>query len=169
MRNRAASVLDEEAIPADKRQWHYSADLRYERQVHEIEVPLTEDLLRQGSSAIGAAFAARHREAYGYELTQSPIEFVNARLSAIGETPEFWFPERELDGEGAIPIGSRSILLPSAAEPAPSAVYDAARLAPGIQLSGPALIEGPRLSLLVPDDASLSVNRWGDFVLKVSR
>jgi N-methylhydantoinase A len=165
MRERGEAVLGEEGIPGDKRQWQYSADLRYERQVHEIEVPFSDEMLSGAAGPIGAAFAARHREAYGYELAQSPIEFVNARLSAIGETPYFWFPELPKMSASASPHTTRPMVLPSAPEGVSAPVYDADALGFGMELNGPAMVEGPRLSLLVPADTTLSVNRWGDFVL----
>lgn len=169
MQERGASVLEEEGIPADKRKWHYSADLRYERQVHEIEVPLEEEMLSSEPDRIGSAFAARHREAYGYELAESPIEFVNARLSAIGETPHFWFPEMPRMSASASPVTARRVVLPSAPGGISVPVFEAEALGFGAELDGPAIVEGPRLSLLVPSGTSLSVNRWGDFVLAVAR
>jgi N-methylhydantoinase A len=167
LRARGKAVLDEEGIAPIDQRFEYSADLRYERQIHEIEVPIEPEMLARAGEALELAFAARHREAYGYELAESPVEFINARVSAIGRTPDFWFPDMPPVTEQAVITTSRAVLLPPASTATDVPIYDVERLGPGSIVHGAAMVEGPRLSLLVPDRATLSVNRWGDFAIQM--
>ena len=44
-------------------------------------------------------------------------------------------------------------------------VFDWIRLAPGSRLRGPAIVEGPDATVVVPPDSTATVDRWRNVVL----
>jgi N-methylhydantoinase A len=161
-------ILAAEGVLTEHQRFELSADLRYERQVHEIEVPISLQMIEAGPDGLAAALADAHRAAYGYELAESPVEFINARVSAIGKTPEFWFPEMARSTAYPVAQARREIFLPEFRAGVTVDVFSTADLMPGSCVVGPALIQSARLSLLVPPRCDAAVNQWGDFILTVS-
>jgi N-methylhydantoinase A len=60
---------------------HRSADLRYEGQSYELNVPWQ----RENTAA---PFHAAHRRTYGYSRPDAPVEIVTVRVRAVRETPK---------------------------------------------------------------------------------
>ena len=68
---------------------------------------------------------------------------------------------------GATPgSGERSVLFPALPEPVPTPVLEWARLDPGAHLAGPAIVEGPDTTVVVPPSWGVSVDRWGNLLLR---
>lgn len=129
---------------------HRAADLRYGEQVFEITVnldgvPLTRDGLR-------AAFHARHRALFTYDLPEEEVVLVTARAAAAGLLPPL--PQRPAGaGAPAAPLGTRRALLEGGWADLP--VWDFAALAAGQAVTGPAIIESATTTiLLLPGDAA---------------
>jgi N-methylhydantoinase A len=162
-------ILTSEGVLPDNQRFDLSADLRYERQVHEIEVPISLEMMEAGPDSLAAAFADAHRTAYGYELTGSPVEFINARVSAIGKTPDFWFPEMNPSTADPVAQGRRRIHLPELRAGVTVDVFSSTDLMAGACVVGPALIQSARLSLLIPPRCEAAANQWGDFILRLSQ
>lgn len=157
-------TLQTEGVPASQHEFIYSADLRYERQVNELEVFIEWEALERGAfEAIASSFHQRHEELYGYHVPDSRIEFVNARVSAVGKTPFLTLP-----GPGArklpAPIGRRAVVDPEG-NPTLVDVYSADDLGVGARIKGFAIVEGASLSVVVPGGYSCDVNTDGDLVL----
>ena len=158
-------LLAAEGIAPGNRTFEYALDLRYERQIHEIPVPITPEQLASGNLVeIGQRFHRLHNDSYGYDLPDARIELVNARLTAVGRTPSFWFPEQEPSGTSA-PAGRRPVLLPGQARPHEINLFDSARLGRGARMTGPALVEGSATSVLMLEGWKLEVDRYGNYVL----
>ncbi|MFF1830513.1 hydantoinase/oxoprolinase family protein [Paenarthrobacter sp. NPDC058040] len=73
-----AGLLDAERVPAAEQSFKLAADMRYVGQEHAIsvEVAAGEDFV--------ALFHEAYRRRYGHSMPDSPVEFVNARLAAVG-------------------------------------------------------------------------------------
>jgi len=66
-----------------------TADLRYAGQGYELRVPVLEGRVDEARLASAFdAFHRRHEREYGHFFPDSPIEIVNIRVSATGETPK---------------------------------------------------------------------------------
>lgn len=123
-------------------------EMRYVGQSHELEVPLG---MATDWDAVDTAFHATHLERFGFDRVTEPTEVVNVRAVATGRPPIRWaeLPSPQL-----------------AASPQDGGpVWRRASLAPGQEISGPAVIveensaslleAGDRL--LVLDDATLEI------------
>jgi N-methylhydantoinase A len=130
------------------------ADMRYGEQVFEIAVPL--DGIDWAGPDLGgqirAAFHARHRALFTYDLPEEEVVLVNARLAVVGLLPRH-AAAGGAAGEAAPPAAQRRILLDGAAVTAP--VYRFEGLVPGQAVAGPAIVESATTTVLLrPGDAA---------------
>ena len=133
MLGQAAADLEQEGIPADRRQLHAGLDMRYSGQAYELTVDLadlpTEDSLR-------AAFHAAHERAYGHALQDRIVEVVNVRLQAVGVTEKPVFTAEPLHHSD----GSEALIGHKTTPDGRLALYERENLLPGSRFTGPALV-----------------------------
>ncbi|MGV2541681.1 hydantoinase/oxoprolinase family protein, partial [Bacillus pumilus] len=82
------------------------ADERYHGQAVEIELPLTDEWLKQeqDSHQLIEDFHKLHQRQYGHRDDQAKIEFTHLRVRVIGETPPLPFtPVHESRGQSLNP------------------------------------------------------------------
>lgn len=131
-----------------------SADMRYGEQVFEVAVPLDAmDWRPEGlAERLRAAFHARHRALFTYDLPEEEVVLVNARVAVVGRLPHGAAAPRA-EAAPATPTGTRRILLEEG--PATVPVLPFTRLAPGQAVSGPAIVESDTTTVLLrPGDAA---------------
>jgi N-methylhydantoinase A len=140
-----------------------SADMRYGEQVFEIAVPL--DGVAMTADALRAAFHARHRALFTYDLPEEEVVLVTARAAALGRLPSQAGKARP-GGTPATPITTRRIRLEAGTVEAPVHRFEA--LAPGQVLRGPGIVESSTTTiLLLPGDtATMDARGWLDISLE---
>ena len=131
-----------------------SADMRYGEQVFEVAVPL--DGIDWNGPALAeqlrAAFHARHRTLFTYDLPEEEVVLVTARAAAIGRLPATASATRAA-GSAATPQASRRIRLEAGEAEVPVFGFEA--LAPGQALRGPAIVDSATTTvLLLPGDTA---------------
>ena len=153
----AAAVRDLRATLADGMEAAketISYELRYQGQSFELSIaagpaPAREELVRE--------FAEAHRRRYGFELEEAPVELVAIRLALEGEVPEV----RPGAAEGNLTEGSRQVRFGdewheasvARGEPAAGSVFE-----------GPAVLELPESTLVLPPGWSAEVDEHGSAV-----
>ncbi|MFC7473311.1 hydantoinase/oxoprolinase family protein [Dankookia sp. GCM10030260] len=136
------------------------ADMRYGEQVFEIAVPL--DGIDWAGPDLGgqirAAFHARHRALFTYDLPEEEVVLVNARLAVVGQLPRQAAAARR--DQDVAPVAPRRILLDGAAVVAPVHRFEA--LAPGQAVVGPAIVESATTTVLLRpgDEARMDARGW---------
>jgi N-methylhydantoinase A len=143
-----------------------SADMRYGEQVFEIAVPL-DDVDWEGPDLGGqlrAAFHARHRALFTYDLPEEEVVLVNARVAVVGRLPSV-SPAVRAAGDTATPVAERRIRLEAGAVTAP--VFDFESLAPGQTLAGPAVVESATTTVLLHpgESARMDARGWLDIAV----
>jgi N-methylhydantoinase A len=143
-----------------------SADMRYGEQVFEIAVPL-DHVAWTGAELAGqlrAAFHARHRALFTYDLPKDEVVLVNARIAAIGRLPASSAAVRP-SARPAVPIAERRIVLEHGPIVAPVLAFDA--LAPDQAVAGPAIIESASTTVLLRpgDDGRMDAAGWLDIAV----
>ncbi|MGI9479514.1 MAG: hydantoinase/oxoprolinase family protein [Hyphomicrobiaceae bacterium] len=137
------AILDEASVPRSELRIVRRLDMRYQGQGHEIEVVLPESH-SAGSvfDQVEESFAAAYQAIYTLRLDE-PAEIVNWKLEAIG--PAVGLGERYQLQDGADEAkaqkGTRRVYDPVQGRFSDWPVYNRYALRPGMQLSGPALIE----------------------------
>ncbi len=118
-----------------------SADCRFAGQGYEMTVPVTVG----HPTRIRDAFVAEHRARFGHEGSGQAVEVVNLRVIALQEAPVPRFADT-----------GRTVLRPGASRPiwlrgkrVSAAVWALDELAPGVTLTGPAILAGRDATALV--------------------
>jgi N-methylhydantoinase A len=163
---RGRQALAAEGIAAADQRFEYSLDLRYERQIYEIQVPMGDpDNASISAQEIAQRFHRLHNDSYGYDLPDARIELINARLVAVGRTPAFWFPQQD-ERRTPTASASRAVFLPASTRPQQTNIFDSEALGRGARLCGPALVEGPATSVLIPERWQLTVDDYGNYLVR---
>ncbi|HSE07519.1 MAG TPA: hydantoinase/oxoprolinase family protein [Nocardioidaceae bacterium] len=143
----AAKALHVEGFPADQHRFLRTADLRYFGQAFEVRVPVPEgDIDQAALEEVARRFHAEHRALYGYDFEgddSQQVEWVNLRVSGIGPIQRPEIPTEEVADQPGIPepASRRPVCFDAAQGYVDTPVYWRPDLAPGQQLSGPAIVE----------------------------
>ncbi|RRH76351.1 hydantoinase/oxoprolinase family protein [Falsigemmobacter faecalis] len=156
----AALWLDAENGTTRPRRFERAADMRYHGQAYELRVRLEGDL---SAGAARAAFEAEHKRIYGFADPQGRIAIGTIRLAAIGPADPLLPPKLTSGGEAA-PKGHRPLWLKDRWHEA--AVWRRAALAPGLSLSGPAVIEQDDTTTILLPGWSARVDEAGNLHLE---
>jgi N-methylhydantoinase A len=152
-------------VPANRRRFKAGVDARYRGQNFEIKVDC---------SGLGAAdfdrvierFHAAHTLEYGYEIRHRAVDFVSARLQAIGTVEKA--PQDEIAGGGSLQEakqGARPVYIDAQRGWVETGVYWRAKLPVGCRLDGPAIItEMSATTLLLPGQWA-RVDKFGNLIL----
>jgi N-methylhydantoinase A len=136
-------------------------ELRYVGQSFElsVEAPASSDDAPD-PAALSEAFAAAHEQRYGYRDDDAQVELVNVRVSVWGPAPRLR-PRADATAEpkrtsAQLVFGGKAL----------QASVLRGELAPGTEVSGPALCALPEATLLVPPGWSGAVDEHGTCVLQ---
>jgi len=168
MTERGNELLEREGIPIDKRRFAYSADLRYEAQMWELEVPIymTDSTFSlEQLTEVAKAFDEKHETLYGYSMHGTPLELTCLRVAVEGITEKPSFVDMPYMGEDASAAikAKRDVYYEGKSITAP--VYDGTQLGYGHKLSGIAIIEQPTTTILLPPEHELTCDRYANYLL----
>jgi N-methylhydantoinase A len=170
LRAAARRTLAAEGIPAARQRMRFALDLRYLGQYHEVTVDVPEQALVAARwDAVRERFHALHDRLYGYALRAegTAIELLNVRLAASGRVhppPLRREPRRGGDCAGALK-GRRAAWLAPRGGFRTVPVLDGDRLSHGNRLRGPAIIETPNTSIVVPPGWRAEYDALGSCIL----
>ena len=133
-----------------------SADMRYRYQVHELNVPLapgTASLAEAELERLYAEFDDAYEKAYGKGsgYREAGKEILTFRVTAVGMLTKPRVrkePARRAPADEALKP-PRDVFFEELGEFAPARIYDFQRMRPGMELSGPAVIETPVTTVVV--------------------
>lgn len=142
-------------------QWF--ADLRYFGQNFELILELKHEAVDERSLAkLIETFHRRHKDYYGYDMREQPVEIVNVRLVVTGKR-RVLPPERAKLARGALKqalVEKRKVWFAESGFVL-TPVYDRARLPADCRITGPAIIEQMDTTTVVPPRAKLKQDRCG--------
>jgi N-methylhydantoinase A len=139
--------------------------MRYVGQSYEIEVPIDPASLAPGGAAsILAAFHEAHERLYGHADRQAPAEIVNLRVQLRAARPRI--PLVEVSADGAAPVARTTRRIWLDGRPVQARVYDRGALGRGARLVGPAIVEQPDTTVLLPAGHGGEVDRFGNLLIR---
>jgi N-methylhydantoinase A len=145
-----------------------AADMRYIGQSYEIAVPLEPAwLASDGLPRILAAFHRAHERAFGHADPEAPAEIVNLRVQLRAARPRVPLAEAPATTEPATPRTTRPLWLDGRRTHA--RVYEREGLGRGMRLAGPAIVEQPDTTVLIPEGHVAEVDRFGNLLLRRER
>ncbi|MEQ9640412.1 MAG: hydantoinase/oxoprolinase family protein [Alphaproteobacteria bacterium] len=153
-----AELMRTEQVDASAVEIGYAADICYIGQSYHLEVPFEPGDLAGLSSRLYDAFRAAHDTVYGY-AAEAPATLVNLR--SVHRAPGAAdIAEIDYRPSGAAPVkGHRTVRRGDG--PVEAAVYHRMALEPGADIAGPAILEQPDTTTLVPRGWSLQVAASG--------
>jgi N-methylhydantoinase A/oxoprolinase/acetone carboxylase beta subunit len=141
-----------------------SLDMRFVGQGSETNVPVTErDFTKLKRENIRKKFDQIYEKLYGRTYPDSAVEFINFKVRASLPERLFKFSKLDKKGQGlkAAVKGERPAYSGIVKDFIPYTVYDRYKLFPNAKFKGPAIIEEKESTLIVGEDAAVSVDDYG--------
>lgn len=163
--------LEGQGIPFAEITVRREADLRYTLQLAEVTTPVNEGTIDEAAVArVAADFEALYERLYGKGagFSEAGLQIITYRVFAEGRLA---FSTRlpELDGTatGAPEVKTRRpMLLDPLVGWEEADVYDYRSLAPGHELVGPAVVEAPTTTVVIPRGTGAEVDRLGNITMR---
>jgi N-methylhydantoinase A len=160
------ALLELDGVPIAEQQAVLTADVRYLGQSHDINVPLAlTDLDATGFKSLSERFTERHKQQFGYELAGTPVEIVNVRISGFGHQPGLPWPAREVLNTVPEAIGTRQVAHRSQSETTAWPIYRFDTFGIGTTINGPAIVEYPGSTLVIPPGWTAQYDRFMNAVV----
>ena len=168
LRVQGETLLDADGVPTDARRVETFVDVRYIGQSFELSLPIAEGA---GLEALAEAFHSAHAHKFGHADRDAPVEIVNLRVLAVGETPPLVLPEIEA-GEQTVAadalVTQRDVFFEVDQSWHKTPVYRREHLRVGNEIAGPAVIdEVSSTTLLRPGDHS-RVDELGNIIITIA-
>ena len=170
LENMGRKELMKEGIDLKNIRVEVSTEARYPFQVWGIDVPLSGTRVdAKALPKIVQDFENLHEERYGAREPGQYVEFTHWRVVVSGIMPKVVVPEQQHKGKIATDAikSERKAYFKSAGEFISTKVYDGRKLIYGNKLEGPAIIEEPGTTIIVPPKWSIDVNSTGDYMMKL--
>jgi N-methylhydantoinase A len=161
-----------EGFSSDQITYRRTLHMRYARQVNEVGVQIpSEPLWMTDRAKIEAAFNTKYEEMYGSGAghAEAGIEIISIAIDAIGATVKPKLRKVEIVGSdsGAARKGHRRAYFTGAESGYwDAAIYDYTKLQAGNIVAGPAIIETPFTTVVVPLAHEAEVDEYLNIVLR---
>jgi N-methylhydantoinase A len=161
MSSAALKTLADEGMQETPVTLSYAVDLKYVGQFHEVTIPFkspTADF-----DQLAKDFAAQHKQLYGYQLPGQSVEALHWRLTALVRTrrpASFGTAPSRAKAKSSVKK-KRNVIF--AGRKIAADVYDGKSLGGRARFKGPAIIEEPTTTIVVPPGWRLTVNKFGDY------
>ena len=165
---RAENEMKIEGFAAHQLKIDRSLDMRYEGQSYELNIPCFTTEHTPSNEIVEilvAKFHAAHELRFGYARTDAPVEAVNLRLTATGETdkpPIQSVPLADTDASEAFAIQNPVIF---EGEALPTDFYRREALRPGNRIAGPAIVTEFSATTVIPPNFSAVVDTYQNLIL----
>ena len=166
MATRGRRTLGEEGITEEKISIGYSADLRYVGQFNEVAVAAGAYWdPSSGLEKLVAQFHMRHDALYGYAMAGTPVEVINLRVAARGETekPRLTRAATQRELAPLAPVSRRQAYFDGSFVDTP--IYDGLAMHAGHHIVGPAIVAQPTTTIVVPPDFELGCDKFENYLL----
>jgi N-methylhydantoinase A len=164
LEEQATARLDGDLVPPSHRRIERSLDLRYLGQVKTLAIPVPGGRFDRATLAAARdRFLAEYERRYHYVTDEIGIELAVVRVRARGiqDRPDLVAPT---SSAASAPVGQRAVRF--AGGRVDSAVHDRAALGPRAAFAGPAIVEQPDTTTVVPPGWTLAVDAEGNLRLR---
>ncbi|WIV55777.1 hydantoinase/oxoprolinase family protein [Amycolatopsis nalaikhensis] len=173
LEQRVRAGLERQGIRFEAIELHREIDMRYTMQLAEVTAPVANGPLDMPAiEAAAAAFEARYAELFGADagFREAGIQAITFRVRGIGVLP--FSPElpavplADSPDPAAAQTGSRPVCLTAATGYVDTAIYDYRELRAGHVLTGPAIVEVPTTTVVVPAGTTGTVDALGNLTIR---
>jgi N-methylhydantoinase A len=169
LEERAREQLASEGFTGDRVEIRRFADMKFNLQIHQVEVPVPGGTLTGEQAAAQVdAFVTRYEQIYGAgsAFTGAGVQAGVFRVSARGKvrTPSL---VRGTSGAATVtPSGRRDVHWEGTGFQ-PTDIFHGEALSPGATVTGPAIVEMAETTIVVPPGDSGTVDPYGSFVITI--
>jgi N-methylhydantoinase A len=145
-------------------EFEHFLDMRYIGQEHTVKIPIVRDAAGEIDIVLTAnSFHAAHEKRFTYRLDNA-LEVVNFHLVASVAVAKPDLTEKSSTGAALADsvIGEREVDFDQHGIHT-ATIYDGLKLEPGMQFTGPAIIQEPSVTCVVPPPHRVSVDRFGNY------
>jgi N-methylhydantoinase A len=145
-----------------------TADMRYVGQGYELTVPFRDGPVDgRTAAALRAAFDRVYAQRYGYSDAKAALELVTVAVTATGTGPEVRLPEHRPGTRDVTEARKpdRPVYFPETRGYGRCPVYDRRRLPVGARLEGPAVVEEPESTTVLPPGTTAEVDPWANLLV----
>ncbi|MCF6754297.1 MULTISPECIES: hydantoinase/oxoprolinase family protein [Pseudomonadota] len=164
--SQVSQSLASQGVEPHLQQLNYQADVRYQGQALQLTLEVDrERLASEGLQVITGAFDAEHEQLFSFSLGDSH-ELINLR--AIARAPRPQITERQYEGSApdlAAAVSGQSPIY-YAGNNYSATLYDRARLAPGLVVTGPAIVMEMDSTTVVFPGYEAAVDRVGNLLIR---
>jgi N-methylhydantoinase A len=166
-------IMKGEGFSAGETEFRRFFTIRYRRQTAGVELPIVWDRFNsERMQQIVKLFEKKYEELYGTGAgyTKAGIEISAIRVDAVGRVakPRLKTQRGKSSNAASAKKGRRKIFFTRPERRfIDTDVYDYRRLAPGARIKGPAVVELPFTTALVPPGFQVSVDSYQNLIMKV--
>ncbi len=167
----ARALLDLQGVATSEQSLTRWADMRYERQLHDVNVAAPADASGAITTTLREAFATCYAGLYGRIalLDAATPELLRIGVEATGAITKPALPRNEPTSDPVTHAhrGSRQVVWPEVGAALETAVFDGVALRTGHRFNGPALVQQPGTTVAVPPGASVEVDPYANLVISL--
>ena len=169
MANHALTQYKADGIDLDRVRLERLADMRYLGQEHTVKVPFPEGTITETSVAAARdRFDAAHEREYTYRLPHD-VQIVNFHVVAYALVDKPELPRLPAAiGPASAAIRSHRLVDFDQFGRVETPIYDRGALGAGAELVGPAILEEPAATTVVPPGRSVQVDGYGNVRITLS-
>ena len=156
-------VLASEGIRSKDMRFLRNVDLRYYGQSYEITIEHPKDT--SISDAV-KRYHTRHREIYGYDAIDEPVELVSLRLRAVGTIPKPHMIISDSTEKKSSPADTRPVYFHSLNDWIETPIYERGTISLGSRLEGPAIVEQYDSTTVVNPGWRMELGEFGVIFLR---
>ena len=169
MSAQAVQALEDDGISEERRSTYLTADLRYVGQAYEVNVSLGEGGLSDESlAAMIDKFHEQHLQLFAHNHPGREVEFVSARLTAIGAMAAPAILPGEAKTGSASPKLHHPVYFSEVGDYQETPVYDRLDLLPGFESTGPAIVEQVDATTVVHPGQPFSIDPYGNILISIA-
>ncbi|MBE04850.1 MAG: 5-oxoprolinase [Gammaproteobacteria bacterium] len=159
--------ISEEGVEDSAIEAHYSADMRYVGEGHEVPVNVPQDLSKEDAvEFIWDEFHNVHDKTFGFQYRdQQDVELVNLRVQAVGRANRPEVLKVNKNSDKLIVNSTRSVFWREEGW-LDCPIYTRANFPIGISIQGPAIFEEYGSTVVVPRNWSASKDEYGNLKLE---
>ena len=161
--------LLEEKVSKDRIEISWSADLRYEGQSWELNIPVQrgDNMDQAALRSIAGTFHQLHQQVYSFSEPNGVVEFVNLRVRATGKNPSLSLPKEAkpvMPGDPQ-PKGRRKVYFEDVGwQEIP--VFERDALPVASKILGPCIVEEQISTTLIPEGFAGTIDEYRNIILE---
>ncbi|HEU5194301.1 MAG TPA: hydantoinase/oxoprolinase family protein [Methylomirabilota bacterium] len=168
LENEARAVMADTGLKLESATVRRLADGRFLGQGFDLVVELPEgpyDDSPGSRQRLTAAFESAYREKFALTPPDVPVEFINIRVAVRAPVAGAEVAVQGQAGAGGAVKGTREAYFPERRDFERATVYDRAKLAPGDEIAGPAVVEEDGSTLVIGPGGTAKVAGTGNLIV----